>query len=158
MKPISFLLNGVQQKLTVDETRMLLWVLRDDLGLTGTKFGCGHSICGACTVLMNNEAVRACTTPMSAVEGASVVTIEGLAKDERLHPVQAAFVKHGGLQCGYCTSGMIMGAHALLLRNARPTRAQIVEGMEPYLCRCGAHIRIVQAIESASAEMSGGAR
>jgi aerobic-type carbon monoxide dehydrogenase small subunit (CoxS/CutS family) len=156
MKPISFLLNGLQQNLTVDETRMLLWVLRDDLGLTGTKFGCGQSVCGACTVLVNNEAVRACTTPMSAVEGASVVTIEGLAKDERLHPVQEAFVKHGGFQCGYCTSGMIMGAHALLLKNATPTRAQIVEGMEPYLCRCGAHVRIVQAIESASAEMSGG--
>jgi aerobic-type carbon monoxide dehydrogenase small subunit (CoxS/CutS family) len=158
MKPISFLLNGVQQNLTVDETRMLLWVLRDDLGLTGTKFGCGLSICGACTVLINNEAVRACTTPMSAVDRTRVVTIEGLAQDERLHPLQEAFVKHGGFQCGYCTSGMIMGAHALLLKNARPTRAQIVEGMEPYLCRCGAHVRIVQAIENASAAMSGGAR
>jgi aerobic-type carbon monoxide dehydrogenase small subunit (CoxS/CutS family) len=158
MKPISFLLNGVQRNLTVDDTRMLLWVLRDDLGLTGTKFGCGEAVCGACTVLINNEAVRACSTPMSAVGGTRVVTIEGLAHDERLHPVQEAFVKHAGFQCGYCTSGMIMGAHALLLKNAKPTRAQIVEEMEPYLCRCGAHVRIVKAIESASTAMAGGAR
>ena len=158
MKSISFSLNGIRRNLNVDETRMLLWVLRDDLGLTGTKFGCGLSICGACTVLINNSAARACVTPMSAVDGTRVVTIEGLAHDERLHPVQEAFVKHLGFQCGYCTSGMIMGAHALLLKNARPTRAQIVEGMEPYLCRCGAHVRIVQAIESASAAIAGGAR
>jgi aerobic-type carbon monoxide dehydrogenase small subunit (CoxS/CutS family) len=158
MKRISFLLNGVRRDLTLDDTRMLLWVLRDDLGLTGTKFGCGESVCGACTVLIDNNAVRACTTPMSAVDGKRVVTIEGLAHEERLHPVQQAFVKHLGFQCGYCTSGMIMGAHALLLKNARPTRAQIVEEMEPYLCRCGAHVRIVEAIESASAAMVGGAR
>ncbi len=157
MKHISFSLNGVKRDLTVDDTRMLLWVLRDDLGLTGTKFGCGESVCGACTVLVNNEAVRACITPMSAVDGTRVVTIEGLAHDERLHPVQEAFVKHLGFQCGYCTSGMIMGAHALLLKNTRPTRTQIIEGMEPHLCRCGAHVRIVQAIESASAAIAGGA-
>ena len=158
MKPISFTLNGAQRTINVDDTRMLLWVLRDDLALTGTKFGCGESVCGACTVLLNNEAVRACVTPMSAVAGKRVVTIEGLARDERLNPVQEAFVKHLGFQCGYCTSGMIMGAHALLLKNAKPTRAQIVEGMEPHLCRCGAHVRIVEAIESASAAMAGGAR
>jgi carbon-monoxide dehydrogenase small subunit len=158
MKPISFSLNGVQRNITVDETRMLLWVLRDDLGLTGTKFGCGESVCGACTVLLNNDAVRACTTPMSAVAGKRVVTIEGLARDERLSPVQEAFVKQLGFQCGYCTSGMIMGAHALLLKNAKPTRAQIVQEMEPHLCRCGAHVRIVQAIESASTAVAGGAK
>jgi aerobic-type carbon monoxide dehydrogenase small subunit (CoxS/CutS family) len=158
MKPISFTLNGVQRQLTVDESRMLLWVLRDDLGLTGTKFGCGEAVCAACTVLIDNQAARACSTPMSAVEGTHVVTIEGLAHDERLHPVQEAFVKHLGFQCGYCTSGMIMGAHALLLRNAKPTRTQIIEEMEPHLCRCGAHVRIVQAIESASAAIAGGAR
>ncbi len=158
MKPVSFSLNGTQRTINVDDTRMLLWVLRDDLGLTGTKFGCGESVCGACTVLLNNEAVRACVTPMSAVAGKRVVTIEGLARDEKLSPVQEAFVKHLGFQCGYCTSGMIMGAHALLLRNAKPTRAQIVAEMEPHLCRCGAHVRIVQAIESASAAMAGGAK
>lgn len=158
MKPISFSLNGVQRTLTVDENRRLLWVLRDDLDLTGTKFGCGKAVCGACTVLVNDRAVRACVTPMSAVDGKRVITIEGLAHEDHLHPVQEAFVKHLGFQCGYCTSGMIMGAHALLLKNARPTRAQILTEMEPYLCRCGAHVRIVQAIESASAEMVGGAR
>lgn len=158
MKPISFSLNGVDRKLTVDDTRMLLWVLRDDLGLSGTKFGCGESVCGACTVLLDNEAVRACATPMSAVKGKRVVTIEGLAHDEHLHPVQEAFVKHLGFQCGFCTSGMIMGAHALLLKNPKPTRSQIIDGMEPHLCRCGAHVRIVQAIESASAAMAGGVR
>lgn len=158
MRPISFSLNGVDRKLTVDDTRKLLWVLRDDLGLTGTKYGCGESICGACTVLINNEAVRACSTPMSAVDGKRVVTIEGLAHDERLHPVQEAFVKHLGFQCGFCTSGMIMGAHALLLKNPKPTRSQIINEMEPHLCRCGAHVRIVQAIESASASMAGGMR
>ena len=157
-RTISFTLNGRPASVKVEDDRMLLWVLRSDLGLTGTKFGCGESICGACTVLINNEAVRACTTPMSAVAGKRVVTIEGLAHDARLHPVQEAFVKHLGFQCGYCTSGMIMGAHALLLKNAKPTRAQIVEEMEPHLCRCGAHVRIVQAIESASAAIAGGAR
>ncbi len=158
MRTISFSLNGVTRKLTVDDTRMLLWVLRDDLGLTGTKFGCGEAICGACTVLLDDEAVRACATPMSAVDGKRVVTIEGLAHDDQLHPVQAAFVEHLGFQCGFCTSGMIMGAHALLLKNPKPTHSQIIKEMEPHLCRCGAHVRIVQAIESASAAMAGGAR
>ncbi len=158
MKSISFSLNGVQRQLTVDTTRTLLWVLRDDLDFTGTKFGCGRAVCGACTVLLDDKAVRACITPMSTVDGKRVITIEGLARDDRLHPVQEAFVKHVGFQCGYCTSGMILGAHALLLKNARPTRAEIIEAMEPHLCRCGAHVRIVQAIESASAAMAGGAR
>ncbi len=158
MKTITFMLNGSARRLTVDETRMLLWVLRDDLGLTGTKFGCGESVCGACTVLVEDEAVRSCMTPVSEVDGKKVVTIEGLAKDDRLHPLQEAFVEHLGYQCGYCTPGMIMGAHALLLKNPRPTRAQIVQHMEPHLCRCGAHVRILEAIESASAAMAGGAR
>ena len=158
MKPISFMLNGSPRRLTVDETRMLLWVLRDDLGLTGTKFGCGESICGACTVLVDDEAVRSCVTPVGEVDGKKVVTIEGLAHDDRLHPLQEAFVQHLGYQCGYCTPGMIMGAHALLLKNPKPTRAQIVQHMETHLCRCGAHVRIFDAIESASAAKAGGAR
>jgi aerobic-type carbon monoxide dehydrogenase small subunit (CoxS/CutS family) len=158
MKPISFTLNGSPRRLTVDETRMLLWVLRDDLGLTGTKFGCGESVCGACTVLVDDEAVRSCVTPVGEVDGKKVVTIEGLAQDDRLHPLQEAFVEHLGYQCGYCTPGMIMGAHALLLKNPKPTRAQIVEHMEAHLCRCGAHVRIFDAIESASAAKAGGAR
>jgi aerobic-type carbon monoxide dehydrogenase small subunit (CoxS/CutS family) len=158
MKQITFMLNGSPRRLTVDETRMLLWVLRDDLGLTGTKFGCGESVCGACTVLVDDEAVRSCVTPVGEVHGKKVVTIEGLAHDDRLHPLQEAFVQHLGYQCGYCTPGMIMGAHALLLKNPKPTRAQIVQHMEAHLCRCGAHVRIFDAIESASAAMAGGAR
>ena len=158
MRPVSFTLNGKPTRLTVDEDRMLLWILRDDLGMTGTKFGCGQALCGACTVLIDNEAVRSCATPMRAVEGKRVVTIEGLAHDGRLDPIQDAFVTHVGFQCGYCTPGMILGAWALLHKNPRPTRAQILAHMEDHLCRCGAHVRIVRAIETASAAMAGGAR
>lgn len=156
MKPIAFTLNGVARTLTVDEDRRLLWVLRDDLGLSGTKYGCGASFCGACTVLIDGRAVRSCSTTIGTVAGKKVVTIEGLATDDRLHPVQEAFVEHLGFQCGFCTSGMIMGAHALLIANPRPTRAEIVQGMERFLCRCGAHVRIVDAVESVSAAGTGG--
>ncbi len=156
MKPIAFTLNGVARTLTLDEDRNLMWVLRDDLGLTGTKFGCGAAFCGACTVLVDGKATRACITPISRVAGKKVVTIEGLATDEHLHPVQEAFVEKLGFQCGYCTSGMIMGAHALLAANPKPTREQIVQGMERHLCRCGAHGRIIEAIESAAVKLSGG--
>jgi len=157
MRLVSFTLNGKPTRLTVDEDRMLLWVLRDDLGLTGTKFGCGQALCGACTVLVNNEAVRSCATSMKDVQGKQVVTIEGLAKGDRLHPIQEAFVTHLGLQCGYCTPGMILGAYALLHKNAKPTRAQIVAQMDEHLCRCGAHLRIIQAIESVAGTAKGGA-
>ena len=158
MRSLQFTLNGAPARVTVDDGRMLLWVLRDDLGLTGTKFGCGEAACGTCTVLVEGKAVRACATPMRAVEGKRVVTIEGLARDGRLHPVQEAFVKHGGFQCGYCTPGMILGAYALLSRNPKPTRAEIVREMDAHLCRCGAHLRIVEAIETAAEAMKGGAR
>jgi aerobic-type carbon monoxide dehydrogenase small subunit (CoxS/CutS family) len=158
MRVLSFTLNGRATRLTVDEDRMLLWVLRDDLGLAGTKFGCGQALCGACTVLVNNEAVRSCATPMREVEGKQVLTIEGVARSERLHPIQEAFIAHLGFQCGYCTPGMILGAYALLLKNPKPTRAQIIAHMDDHLCRCGAHGRILQAVESASAAMKGGAR
>ena len=158
MRPVSFTLNGTPTRGTVDDGRLLLWVLRDDLGLTGTKFGCGTAACGACTVLVNDDAVPACATDMRAVEGKRVVTIEGLARDGRLHPLQQAFVDHLGLQCGYCTPGMILGAHALLAKTPTPTRAEIVRHMDGHLCRCGAHVRIVEAIEAASAAMKGGLR
>jgi len=157
MRVVSFTLNGKATRLTVDETRMLLWVLRDDLGLAGTKFGCGQALCGACTVLVNNEAVQSCATPVGEVEGKRVVTIEGLASGDRLHPLQEAFVKHLGFQCGYCTPGMILGAWALLHKNPNPTRAQIVAHMDDHLCRCGTHGRIIQAVETAAA-VKGGAR
>ena len=156
MRPVSFTLNGKPTRLSVDETRMLLWVLRDDLGLTGTKFGCGEAVCGACTVVVNNEAVRSCMTRIGDVEGKQVLTIEGLERNGRLHPIQEAFVKHAAFQCGYCTPGMIMGAYAFLLKNPKATRAAIVNQMDQHLCRCGAHVRIVAAIETA-AGVKGGA-
>jgi aerobic-type carbon monoxide dehydrogenase small subunit (CoxS/CutS family) len=155
MRVVSFTLNGKPTRLTVDETRMLLWVLRDDLGLSGTKFGCGQALCGACTVLVNNQAVRSCATPVGEVDGKQVLTIEGLAKGDTLHPVQEAFVKHLAFQCGFCTPGMILGAYALLQKNPKPTRAQIIAHMDDHLCRCGAHGRIVVAVEAAAATKGG---
>jgi aerobic-type carbon monoxide dehydrogenase small subunit (CoxS/CutS family) len=147
---ISFRLNGKPIQLDVDGDRTLLWVLRTDLGLTGTKFGCGESFCGACTVVVGKEAVRSCQTPVKAVRGKDVTTIEGLERNGKLHPLQEAFADTGGLQCGFCTPGMIMNAYALLLKTPKPTRAQIRSGMEDNLCRCAAHHRIVQAIERVS--------
>ena len=140
-------LNGRPTELDVDGSRMLLWVLRGELGLTGAKYGCGEGLCGACTVLVDGEAAHACTTPVSAVAGRRVVTIEGLAEGERLHPLQEAFVEAGALQCGYCTPGMVLAAHALLAHHPRATRQQIVDGLDGNLCRCGAHQRIVAAVE-----------
>jgi aerobic-type carbon monoxide dehydrogenase small subunit (CoxS/CutS family) len=157
MRVVSFTLNGKPARLTVDETRMLLWVLRDDLGLAGTKFGCGQALCGSCTVLVDNQAVRSCATPVGEVEGKQVLTIEGLAKSDTLHPIQEAFVTHLAFQCGFCTPGMILSAYALLQKTPKPTRAQIIAHMDDHLCRCGAHGRIVQAIETA-AGVKGGAR
>ena len=158
MRPVSFTLNGKPTRLDVDPDRALLWVLRDDLGLTGTKFGCGQAVCGACTVLVNNEAVRSCVTRAADIEGKQVLTIEGLARDGRLHTIQEAFVKHAAFQCGYCTPGMILGAYAVLLKDPKASRAAIVKEMDQHLCRCGAHVRIVAAIDTAAAAMKGGAR
>jgi aerobic-type carbon monoxide dehydrogenase small subunit (CoxS/CutS family) len=158
MRAVSFTLNGKPTRLTVDETRPLLWVLRDDLGLTGTKFGCGEGTCGSCTVIVNNAAVRSCATPVGDVDGKQVLTIEGLAKGTALHPIQQAFADHVAYQCGYCTPGMIMGAYALLLKNPKAARAEIVKELDSHLCRCGAHGRILSAVESAATAMKGGAR
>lgn len=152
---ISFTLNGKPARLDVDTDRMLLWVLRTELGLTGTKFGCGEGFCKACTVLLDGEPVQSCQTPLKLVKGKSVLTIEGLAKDGKLHPIQEAFIRKEAMQCGYCTSGMILMAYGLLLKNPRPTRAQILEALEGNLCRCGAHTRIVQAVESVAAGSQG---
>ncbi len=156
MKTIAFTLNGAAKSVTVDETRNLLWVLRDDLGVTGPKFGCNAAFCGACTVLLDGREVRSCVTPMRLVEGKKVVTVEGLAQGDKLTPVQEAFIEHLGFQCGYCTSGMVIGATALLNANPKPTREQIVQGLERHLCRCAAHQRIVAAVESAAKKMAGG--
>jgi carbon-monoxide dehydrogenase small subunit len=155
---ISFSLNGKPTGLEVDPERALLWVLRTEFGLTGTKFGCGEGLCGSCSVLVNGRVERSCQLPVGKVEGAKVVTIEGLAAGEQLHPVQAAFVEHDALQCGFCTPGMIINAVGLLAENPTPSRQQILDAMENSLCRCGAHTRIVAAIESAAAAMRKGVR
>jgi len=152
---IRFRLNGKHVSLEVDPSRFLLWVLRTDLGLTGAKYGCGEGHCGACTVLVNRRAVRSCRLPLQAVAGKEVSTVEGLATDGQLHALQKAFVEHDALQCGYCTPGMIMNAYGLLLNTPRPSRNQIIQLMEGNLCRCGAHRRIIQAIETAAKEMGG---
>ncbi len=153
---IQFRLNDSPVKLTVDGERMLLWVLRTELGLTGTKYGCGQSLCGACTVLVDNEPVRSCQLPMKEVQGKSVITIEGLSRNGKLHPLQKAFLDRVAYQCGFCTSGMILNAYALLLKKPKPTRAEIVDAMEDNLCRCSSYVRIVQAIQTAAGEMKGG--
>jgi carbon-monoxide dehydrogenase small subunit len=152
---ISFKLNEKSVSITTDGERNLLWVLRSDLGLTGTKYGCGKALCGACTVIVDDRAMRSCVLPVRSIKGKNVLTIEGLEKNGKLHPIQEAFVKHDALQCGFCTSGMILNAYSLLLRNPEPTRDEIIQGMEDNLCRCGAHVRIIRAIESAAQEMKG---
>ncbi len=150
MKPIRFKVNGRPVAVTAEPERRLLWALRTELELTGTKYGCGDGACGACTVVVDGEAVRSCQTPLAEVEGKDVVTIEGLERDGRLHPLQEAFVEHGALQCGYCTPGMVMKAYAFLRRQPRPTRQAIAAALEGNLCRCGAHVRILSAVEAAA--------
>lgn len=143
---IQFKLNGRPKRLEVSGDRRLLPVLRSELNLTGTKSGCGEGLCGACTVLVDGRAVRACITPVRDVEGKEVVTIEGLTDGENLHPLQTAFLRHNALQCGFCTPGMIMTAFDLLQRIPDPSREQIVDALDFNLCRCGAHTRIIDAV------------
>jgi len=153
---LSFTLNGKKTEALIDTSQTLLWVLRNHFGLTGTKYGCGNGFCGACTVLIDNEPVRSCQVPVSDIAGKNVITIEGLEKKGKLHPVQKAFIDHEALQCGFCTPGMILTAVALLIKNPSASRQQIIDGMEDNLCRCGAHNRIIEAIETAANEMKGG--
>lgn len=155
---IRFKLNGKITVLTTDTDQTLLWVLRNQLGLTGTKYGCGTGFCGSCTVLIDGEAERSCMLPVGDVNGREVVTIEGLAAGGKLHPVQQAFVDHDALQCGFCTPGMIMTTVAMLEKNPAITRAEIINGLENNLCRCGAHSRIIDAVETAAKVMKGGKR
>ncbi len=155
---IRFKLNKKETELVTDPNQMLLWVLRNHFGLTGTKYGCGIGFCGACTVLIDDEPVRSCMIPVSDVDGKSVVTIEGLAEGEKLHPVQQAFIDHDALQCGFCTPGMIVTAVGMLGKNPSPTRDQIISGLEENLCRCGAHSRIIDAVADAAKAMKGGSR
>ena len=156
IETIHFRLNDKPVRISGDSDRQLLWVLRSDLGITGPKYGCGEAVCGTCTVLVDGMAVRSCQTMVKEVDGSEVTTIEGLAKNGALHPIQKAFIQHGGFQCGYCTPGMILTAYSLLSDNPNPSREEILDGMEDNLCRCGAHVRIIQAIETAAREMRGG--
>jgi aerobic-type carbon monoxide dehydrogenase small subunit (CoxS/CutS family) len=151
---ISFTLNRESVTVDVNGTESLLTVLREYLDLTGTKFGCGLGECGACTVLIDQKAVRSCMVAVEDVAGKDILSIEGLSSNGNLHPIQKAFVTHDSMQCGFCTPGMIMNAYGLLLRNPKPSRTEIINGMEENLCRCGSYNRIVDAIETAAVEMN----
>lgn len=146
--------NGSIHRVSADAERPLLLVLRDDLELTGTKIGCGEGECGTCTVVVDDELCRACITPVGAVTGKRIRTLEGLAENGQLHPLQQAFLEYGALQCGYCTAGMIMSAWALLQHNSAPTKPEIVAHMQGNICRCGCYPRIVQAIQQAAEQLS----
>jgi len=150
--------NGTERSVTTDPQRRLLDVLREDLQLTGTKYGCGEGLCGACTVHLDGEPARSCLLPVTAAEGKSVTTIEGLARGEELHPVQQAFLEEGALQCGYCTSGMILAAVALLQKTPDPTDVQVAAGMNGHLCRCNGYLKIVKAVRRAAATTKAGRR
>lgn len=152
---VKFNLNGKSTQLNVDSDRSLLWVLRTDLQMTGTKYGCGESYCGSCMVLLNGKAAQSCQLTMKNIHGKSVTTIEGLAENGTPNPLQKAFMENDALQCGYCTPGMIMKAWALLQRNPNPTDKQIIATLEDNLCRCGAHKRIMGAVHQAAKEMGG---
>jgi carbon-monoxide dehydrogenase small subunit len=156
MPTIRFNLNRQPVALDIDGDRRLLWVLRSDLGLTGPKYGCGEGLCGACTVLVNEEALPACQIPVKDVDGAEILTIEGLAQSGKLHPLQEAFAAHDALQCGFCTPGMIMKAYGFLARNPQPAEDDIILALDDNLCRCGSHVRIIQAVQTAADLMKGG--
>ena len=144
--------NGTRRPIDVDSSASLLSVLRDNLDLTGSKYGCGEGRCGACTVLMDGQPTRSCITQVGRAADKQITTIEGLAKDGKLNPLQEAFIKADAMQCAYCTSGMIMAATALLSKNARPSRDEIVSGMNGNVCRCGIYPRIIEAIQIASSQ------
>lgn len=154
---IMFTLNAKPVRLSLHNDRMLLWVLRTEMDLTGTKFGCGEGFCGACTVLVDNEPIRSCQYPMKEVQGKTVLTIEGLAKNGNLHPLQKAFVDHDALQCGFCTPGIILTAYSLLLKNPKPSQKDVIQALDDNLCRCGAHTRMLQAVHAAADTMREGA-
>ncbi len=150
---VKLTVNGQLKTVTTDPQRSLLDVLREDLRLTGPKYACGEGSCGACSVLIDGKRSLSCVTPVSKADGKTIVTIEGLAQDDVLHPVQEAFIEEGAMQCGYCTGGMILAAVALLEKNASPTDRQIVEGMNRNICRCNGYAKIVTAVGRAAEKM-----
>ena len=155
---ISLKVNGATHSVDAEPDTPLLYVLRNDLELNGAKYGCALTQCGACTVLINGEAALSCQIPLKDVNGATVVTIEGLAQNGNLHPIQQAFIDHDALQCGFCTPGMILKAYSFLAENPQPTRDEIIAAMDDNLCRCGSHNRIVQALQTAAKRLKEGRR
>ncbi len=155
MAKIRFTINGTARAVETDPGRPLLEVLREDLGLTGTKYGCGEGQCGACTVLLDGRPARSCITPVRSAEGRKITTIEGLAAGERLHPVQQAFLDEGAMQCGYCTPGMILRTISLLEQKPTPTDAEIIEGLDGHICRCNGYHRIIAAAVKRAAAAAG---
>jgi aerobic-type carbon monoxide dehydrogenase small subunit (CoxS/CutS family) len=145
--------NGARRTVTTDPQRPLLDVLREEFGLTGTKYGCGEGQCGACTVLIDGQRTLSCETPVSAAEGRSITTIEGLVQGDQLHPVQAAFLEEGAMQCGYCTPGMVLAAVALLQEKPHPSDEEILVGMNGHICRCNGYVKIVRAVHAAADRM-----
>ena len=157
MTKLMLRVNGATRVVETDDPDTpLLYVLRNDLGLTGTKFGCGLAQCGACTVLLAGQPIRSCVTPVRTVAGQDVTTVEGLGSPERPDPVQAAFIAEQAAQCGYCTAGLVVTARAFLDQNRRPTEDQVREALAGNLCRCGAHLRVIRAVMRAAAAMAGG--
>ena len=152
---IRLTVNGQPREVLADPETPLLYVLRNDLGLTGTKFGCGLGQCGACTVLVGGQAVRSCMLPVQAVAGQAVTTIEGLGSPERPHPLQATFIEEQAVQCGYCTPGIVMTAKAFLDQTPRPTEAQVKQALASVLCRCGTHERVIRAVMRAALTTGG---
>jgi aerobic-type carbon monoxide dehydrogenase small subunit (CoxS/CutS family) len=152
--PLQLSVNGANHTIDAPPDSKLLYVLRDSLGLTGTKYGCGEGMCGACTVLLDGKPARSCQAPLSTVVGKKITTIEGLEQNGRLHPVQEAFVGAEAFQCAYCTSGMIMAAVGLLNRNSRPSAEEIIDAMDGNVCRCGTYPRIVEAVRQAASKGS----
>jgi carbon-monoxide dehydrogenase small subunit len=155
IETIKFELNGEATKLKIDPNTILMWAIRNDLDLTGTKFGCGLGFCGSCTVILDGEPVRSCMLPVGEAEGKKILTIEGLEKDGKLHPLQEAFIEKDAQQCGYCTPGMIMNAYGLLMKNPEPSRQEVIDAMEDNLCRCSAYPQIIEAIQLAGKKMKG---
>ena len=156
MRTVSFTLNGKPAQVTTDEARLLLWVLRDDLNLTGTKYGCGQATCGSCAVVIDKASVRACSTRLADVEGKSVTTIEGLEQNGKLHPVQQAVVDEQGFQCAFCMSGFIMATVGYLKTNPKPTRTELAQGISGNLCRCCDYNKILRSMMKATEYMEAG--
>ena len=153
MAKISLRINGKNQTIDAEPDMPLLYALRNDLQLNGPKFGCGLAQCGACTIIMDGNAIRSCVTPVSAAQNKPVTTLEGLGNTKKMHKIQQAFVHEQAVQCGYCINGMIMSTKALLDKNPKPTDGQIKEALAGNLCRCGTHIRILRAVKRASGQM-----